>query len=158
MLGLVREVRKGKRHDRRDTLGRLSSTAPMRREDLSNPPEETIVLEFNGCINRRDLEGLAALMADEHTFIDSVDQELVGKSACLSAWDAFFRQFPDYRNIFEKVRTRDGRVVILGYAECSDARLHGPTLWSAVVKGGRVAEWRVLEDTPANRLSLGLCD
>jgi len=72
----------------------------MRRENLSNPPEETIVLQFNRCINRRDLEGLAALMADEHTFIDSAHQELVGKSACVSAWDAFFRQFPDYRNIF----------------------------------------------------------
>lgn len=130
----------------------------MRREKRLNPPEETIVLQFNRCINGRDLEGLAALMADEHTFIDSADQELVGKSACLRAWDAFFRQFPDYRNTFDKVRTRHGRVAILGHAECSDARLHGPTLWSAVVKGRQVAEWRVLEDTAANRLHLGLCD
>lgn len=129
----------------------------MRREKLSNLPE-TIVLQFNRCINGRDLEGLAALMADESTFIDSAHQQLVGKSACLRAWDAFFRQFPDYRNIFEKIRTRDGRVAILGHAECSDARLHGPTLWSAVVKERQVAEWRVLEDTPANRLHLGLVE
>jgi hypothetical protein len=97
-------------------------------------------------------------MAEGHTFVDSADQQLVGTTACLAAWEEFFRQFPDYLNIFEEMRTQDERVAIRGHAECSDARLNGPTLWQARVTSRRVIEWRVFEDTPTNRLRIGLGD
>ena len=120
-----------------------------------NEPE-AVVSAFNRCINGRDLEGLVALMAEDHTLIDSARRTITGKKACRGAWEAFFRQFPDYRNIFERMVTRGHRVAVVGRAVSSDPRLHGPALWSATVIEGRVAEWRVWEDTRANRVRLGL--
>jgi ketosteroid isomerase-like protein len=70
--------------------------------------------KFNVWINSADLEGLASLMTDDHTFIDSLGSVISGKSAVLAAWSSFFRAFPDYRNEFERHR--------------SDPRLRGPAL------------------------------
>jgi len=115
-----------------------------------------VVVRFNLCINSRDLDGLSALMADEHVFIDAAETSIDGKEACLRAWRGFFEQFPDYRNIFDRIVARDGEVAIGGRSTCSDARLDGPALWAATVWCGQVRQWRVCEDTPANRKRLGL--
>ena len=39
---------------------------------------------------------------------------------------------------------------------CSDARLDGPALWFTKASDDKIVEWRVYEDTPANRRSLGI--
>jgi hypothetical protein len=39
---------------------------------------------------------------------------------------------------------------------CSDVRLDGPALWTAKARDSKLAEWRVYEDTPANRHMLGI--
>jgi hypothetical protein len=61
------------------------------------------VSRFNRFINARDIEGLSAMMTDDHTFIDAANQQIVGKLACVRAWQGFFAAFPDYRNHFEHV-------------------------------------------------------
>lgn len=109
---------------------------------------------FNACISRQDLQGLAALMTGDHTFIDAADQRFVGKEACVQAWAGFFAAFPDYRNLFERFVVAGGLVAIAGHSVCSDSRLNGPALWSAKVREGKIAEWRVYDDTPENRVSL----
>lgn len=116
---------------------------------------EGVVLRFNDAINGRDLDGLAELMTDDHTLITGEDEPVSGKSACLRAWARFFELFPDYRNEFVEVRPDDAVVRVRGRAVCSDERLDGPALWTAVVEARRVQEWRVREDTPENRRGLG---
>lgn len=111
---------------------------------------------FNACINARDLEALAVRMTDDHKFIDTAGAEISGKAACVAAWRAFFDAFPDYENVFKRVIERGDTVIVEGYARCTDARLAGPALWSAKIARDRVREWRVWEDTPANRTTLGL--
>jgi ketosteroid isomerase-like protein len=115
-----------------------------------------VVDAFNNAINRRDLDGLAALMSDDHQFIDAENASLNGKSACLQAWQGFFEQFPDYRNTFTSMSAADGLVSILGYSKCSTPELEGPALWQAVVVEERVTLWRVFHDTPQTRAALGL--
>ena len=44
-----------------------------------------IVLAFNDCINRRDLDGLARLMTDAHIFIDSDGNRVAGRVAAVAA-------------------------------------------------------------------------
>jgi ketosteroid isomerase-like protein len=115
-----------------------------------------IVSRFNDYINGADLRGLISMMTDDHTFIDSAGSVVSGKAAAAAAWDSFFKAFPDYRNVFAQYKV-DGPVVLVeGHSICSDARLDGPGLWQATLREGRIALWRVYEDTIENRRALGL--
>jgi ketosteroid isomerase-like protein len=116
------------------------------------------VLAFNHCINQRDLDALSKLMTADHVFIDAAGNSVAGREACVAAWSGFFVAFPDYRNIFERFSVMGSRAVILGRSACSDPRLAGPALWTARVGAGMVAEWRVYDDSDANRAALGVAD
>lgn len=120
------------------------------------PAPETVAAWFNDRINRRDVDGLAALMTDDHRFVDAEGSSVSGKPACLDAWRGFFDSFPDYRNVFTSLTARDGVVTIVGYSVCADPRLAGPALWTATIRGELVAEWRVHADTPQVRAMLGV--
>jgi ketosteroid isomerase-like protein len=122
---------------------------------MANDHQQTIALQFNECINTRDLDGLAGMLGDEHTFIDSANTRVHGKERVVAAWRGFFARFPDYRNIFEWVESRDQLVAIMGRSVCSEPQLDGPALWTAKVQGDQVVEWRVYKDTPENRTALG---
>jgi hypothetical protein len=81
-----------------------------------------------------------------------------GKERCVEAWRGFFAALPDYRNHFEHVVLPGNKAVIVGCSVCSDARLVGPALWTANIKGQLIAEWHVYKETSANRALLGLKD
>jgi len=125
---------------------------------MTQPSADIVVASFNDCISRRDIDDLSRLMTDDHVFIDSGNATVSGKVQCVEAWKKFFRAFPDYRNHFEQVRTTNASAVIIGHSTCSDRRLSGPALWTAKMVGGQVAEWRVYEDTHANRKLLAIAD
>ena len=120
----------------------------MRPEDVANA--------FNECINRRDLEALAALMTEDHVFTDGLGAAVPGKGACVEAWRGFFAAFPDYRNTFEQVSGRGDMAIAVGYSTCETPALDGPAIWTAEVRDGNVAHWRVYEDTPAVRAELNV--
>jgi ketosteroid isomerase-like protein len=118
---------------------------------------EPAAIAFNEAINRRDLDALAGLMTDDHTFVDSGGAVISGRGPVLKAWEGFFRAFPDYRNEWSAVVPKDLTVVALGRSVCStEPALDGPAIWSAETRDGRVSEWRVYEDTPATRRRLGV--
>jgi ketosteroid isomerase-like protein len=114
----------------------------------------TLVAQFNECINSRNLAALTGLMTDDHVFIDTANAAIRGKQQCVNAWRGFFDSFPDYRNIFDTLVVVDDVVIVVGRSTCSDARLAGPALWSAKTRDAKLSEWRVYEDTPANRSAL----
>lgn len=113
---------------------------------MTTTDPKSIALQFNDCINNRNIDGLAQLMKDDHTFIDTADRTVHGKQNCLSAWREFFRLFPDYKNIFKTVKAKGSFVTMIGHSTCSDQRLEGPALWTAKIIDEKVAEWRVYED------------
>jgi uncharacterized protein (TIGR02246 family) len=123
---------------------------------MSNPDPKTIVERFNECINKRDIEGLADLMTDDHVFVDASDEVHRGKQTMIQAWSRFFEQFPDYRNDFHVIQTTGNNVFIVGRSNCSFKPLDGPALWTARIMDGCVAEWRVYLDTNKNRKRLNL--
>jgi ketosteroid isomerase-like protein len=111
---------------------------------VADPTE--VVGAFNDAINRRDLDALAALMTDDHRFIDSAGGHTDGKPACIEAWQGFFATFPDYRNVFTDVTDAGGGVVtVRGHSTCSVPVLDGPARWRAVVSDDRVASWHVTD-------------
>lgn len=118
-----------------------------------------LAMGFNECINARDLTGLARLMANDHSFIDTGGNAFIGKRVCIEAWRSFFDSFPGYRNIFEAVLAREDRVTIVGRTVCPGfSALEGPALWTAVAAHEGLTEWRVYEDKPEERRRLGIDD
>lgn len=96
------------------------------------------------------------MMTDDHVFIDSAGSAISGKGAVAAAWGLFFKTFPGYRNVFIRHKSNGPVVAVEGYSRCSDPRLDGPALWQATSREGKIAQWRVYEDTIDNRRALGL--
>jgi ketosteroid isomerase-like protein len=114
-----------------------------------------IALLFNECINNRDIEGLVALMTDDHSLVCNGHVDTKDKSSSREAWSSFFRMFPDYLNHFTRIESRDDFVVITGKSTCSnEAKLNTHALWSARIQNDKISEWQVYEDNPENRRKL----
>jgi ketosteroid isomerase-like protein len=103
----------------------------------------SVATAFNDRINAGDLDGLAALMTDDHTFIDAAGAEFAPKSVCVAAWRGFFDAFPGYTNVFTVLEAEGDTVAITGYSECSDPQLAGPARWIATVRDDKIARWQV---------------
>lgn len=115
-----------------------------------------MVVRFNDSINGRDIDGLACLMSDDHIFIDMEGGVFAGKQNCLHAWRDFFSAFPDYRNVFVSLTLQGNVVTVVGHSMCSEPALAGPALWTATIRDGEVAEWRVFADSTEVREQLGV--
>jgi len=118
-------------------------------------PKLTALL-FNERINNRDIDGLVALMTDDHTFIDREDSVYRGKERMTRGWIEFFRNFPQYRNTFSRVDSRDDLVILIGYATWSTGAQPDHAIWTATIRDDKVAEWRIYEDTDDHRAMLGI--
>jgi ketosteroid isomerase-like protein len=123
---------------------------------MSDKDPKLVVLQFNECINNRDLQGLSELMTEDHVFIDSSDDIHRGKEFMIKGWNDFFNKYPDYQNHFSTLESRDKLVIIVGHSTCSFKPLDGPALWTAMVDNDLVAEWRVYLDTVENRNKLNI--
>ena len=108
-------------------------------------PKLTALL-FNECINNQDINGLANLMTEDHTFEDKK-----GKEAMKKAWTDFFNMFPDYRNHFTYIESRENLVIIVGFSTCSYKPLNKHALWTAKIENDLVSEWSIYDDTEENR-------
>lgn len=118
---------------------------------MNSRDPKLVALQFNECINNQDLNGLAFLMTDDHAFIDREGKVTQGKQTMVESWKQFFEMFPEYRNTFNCVQSRDNRVTILGYAHWSKEEPYDPVIWTATIVSDLVQEWRVHVDTATNR-------
>jgi ketosteroid isomerase-like protein len=114
----------------------------------------SIALRFNEQINTRDLMGLGELMTEDHVFIDIPGEVHAGRERMLTGWFEFFTNYPDYRNNFTHITTQGNLVIMVGFSECSHEPLDGPAIWTAKIRDGKVAEWRVYDDTKQTRKTL----
>lgn len=110
------------------------------------------VLAFIGRINAHDVEGLGALMSDDHTFIDAHGNQVNGREKMIAGWRAYFDWFPDYSIEVTEVFEKDDSLALFGFAGGSfrnkeSAGWHLPAAWKAIVKDGRVTLWQVFADT-----------
>jgi hypothetical protein len=106
-------------------------------------------------INAHDVAGLAALMAGDHRFVDSLGNAVDGREAMRSGWDGYFRMVPDYQLAAEAWFSDGPAVVMLGTASggyCPQGAKASVGNWStpvacrASVRGQSVAFWQVYAD------------
>ncbi len=107
------------------------------------PKPILIALQFDDRINRRDLQGLVALMTDDHTFIDNDGNLMKGREALTQGWTTFFEAYPDYRTVITSVTVQNDCTVMIGISICSDKKLEGPNVWTAKTRDSQISEWRV---------------
>jgi len=78
-------------------------------------PMET-VLEFMNRINQRDAGKLAELMTEDHVFIDSFCQSVVGREEVRAAFAGYFGLCPDYWVTQERMLADGNVVAVFGAA------------------------------------------
>ena len=116
----------------------------------------SIALRFNERINARDLTGLGELMTEDHVFIDIPGEVHKGRDMMVPGWFSFFKNYPDYRNNFTHVEVKQNLVIMIGFSECSHEPLDGPAIWTAKIRDGFIAEWRVYDDNKEVRMELAI--
>ncbi len=128
-----------------------------------NPATSTdVAMAFVAKINAHDVDGLVTLMTPDHVFIDALNNTFRGADQMRQGWKGYFTLFPDYAIEVTDEFHHDDVVAMFGKARGTFA-VNGklarenfweiPAAWRAVVKDGRVAEWRVYCDNdPARKI------
>lgn len=125
---------------------------------MNRQDPKSIALEFNDCITHRDIEGLARLMTEDHTFIDRDGKIHRSKNFMIESWKKFFEMVPQYKNIFTHIESRGNLVAMLGYAYWSAEQPHDSAIWIATIVNDLVSEWHIYHDTDANRKAFNLSE
>jgi ketosteroid isomerase-like protein len=121
-------------------------------DDTSAPNSAFAFVE---AINRRNSETLAALMTEDHAFVDGLGTRIEGRQRVKAAFDAYFRMVPDYTISIEETFCQGSVVLMLGSAQgtySADGGLRPenhwttPAAWRVTIRDGLVAEWRVYAD------------
>lgn len=114
-----------------------------------------ITLQFMDVINRHDADALAALMTDDHVFVDSLGNRVQGRERMKTGWQAYFAFCPDYWVTHELIFADGNSVAVFGAAGGTIAangklppenKWRTPAAWLAVMENGLVKEWRVYAD------------
>jgi len=123
-----------------------------------------LVLAFMERINQRDINGLCALMTEDHVFIDALGARVQGREKMRKAWTGYFGMIPDYKVSHEEVLQQGNIVAVFGTARgtyAPEGRMKRenfweiPAAWKAIVRNGQIAEWRVYADNQPVRKLMG---
>jgi ketosteroid isomerase-like protein len=114
-----------------------------------------ITQRFVERLNAHDLDGMVALLSQDHRFLDSLGTEARGRETLREGWRAYFRMVPDYQVVVERT-FNDGRdVILVGVARgtyTADGKLSKvnawttPAVWRARIGGDLLEEWQVYAD------------
>jgi uncharacterized protein (TIGR02246 family) len=100
-------------------------------------------------INAGDADGLAALMTDDHTFVNAVGAELAGRDVARDAYAEYFRERPDFKILVDAMAVSGDGVAIVGTTQgsCDDpaAERRSTCVWTTRVRDGLVAEFRLYQ-------------
>ena len=123
-----------------------------------------VVLAFLDRISARDVDGLCALMTEDHLLVDGLGNRMRGRDVMRKAWTTYFALFPDYRVSHAEIFSQGEVVAAFGSAEGTYAvngklpkenHWSAPAAWRAIVRDGLVAEWQVYADNQAARKIMG---
>jgi ketosteroid isomerase-like protein len=121
-----------------------------------------VAMAFAARINQHDVDGIVALMTPDHVFVDALNKTFRGAEQMRQGWQAYFKWFPDYAIEVTDEFSRGDVAALFGKARgtfaVNDKLVREnfweiPAAWRAVVKDGRVAEWRIYCDNdPARKI------
>jgi hypothetical protein len=114
-----------------------------------------VVEKFVDQINAHDVDGLVALMTADHLFIDSLGNKFA-RPAIETGWRQYFATVPDYWVRVDRVVTDEPALILFGTAGGTyvpnggairpENKWETPAVWRAVIRDGKVSEWRIFAD------------
>ena len=75
-----------------------------------------VVLEFVEQINSGDAEKVAALMSEDHEFVDGLGNRVVGREKMRAGWRGYYQMVPDYKISHEEIFAKGNVVAVFGTA------------------------------------------
>jgi ketosteroid isomerase-like protein len=107
-----------------------------------------IFRQFVAAINSHDVKTIASPMTADHAFVDPLGNRVDGATTMESGWRGYFAMCPDYCVRTDDVAAKCDVALAVGEAggTISGAAWRTPAAWKAVIRDGKVAEWRVFAD------------
>lgn len=115
-----------------------------------------VVRDFIESINNANIDSIFNLMTNDHVFIDSQGNKMIGNENMKNAWMSYFKLFPDYKIEITDTLQNDSIIVMLGYAsgtykpdkKSSEYNNHWqvPASWKAIVADEKIRLWQVYAD------------
>ncbi|HYW38394.1 MAG TPA: nuclear transport factor 2 family protein [Terriglobales bacterium] len=107
-----------------------------------------VFMQFVIAINDHDIKALSALMTTDHVFVDSVGNRVHSATSMQIGWRSYFAMCPDYWIHTDYVMAENGVVLAVGEAggTIDGVSWRTPAAWKAVIRDGKVMEWRVFAD------------
>jgi ketosteroid isomerase-like protein len=114
-----------------------------------------IIHNFVDAINEHSVDKICSLMTDDHKFIDSQGNKVVGKEKMRTGWIGYFQLFPDYKIEIIDMFINGDAIAAFGFAggtfqglrDKKDNYWHLPASWKAVIKNGKIYLWQVYVDS-----------
>ena len=114
-----------------------------------------IVQDFANSINEHNVDKMCMLTTDDHKFIDSQGNEVIGKEKMRDGWIGYFQLFPDYKIEIREIFVNGDTVAAFGFAggtfqglsDRKDNYWHLPASWKAIIKNGKIDLWQVYADS-----------
>lgn len=114
------------------------------------------IIEFVKQINNHNVEGIANLLTDDHSFVDAYGQCITGKEEMKKAWKVYFDWFPDYVISISEIIIGKQCTTMLGFAsgtykgiknETNSFYWRLPAAWKIIVENEKIKHWQVYCDT-----------
>ena len=114
-----------------------------------------VARQFVDRINSHDTNGLAALMTDDHVFIDSLGEK-VSRPTIEEGWRKYFAMVPDYWIRVDRTAGMEDGIILIGAAGGTFVSSNGalseenawetPAVWVATISKERISSWRIYAD------------
>lgn len=114
------------------------------------------IIDFVKQVNNHNVEGIANLLCDDHTFIDAYGNGISGKDEMKKAWEVYFEWFPDYVISISEIITGKHCTAMIGHAsgtykgiknESNSYYWKLPAAWKIIVEGDKIKLWQIYCDT-----------
>ena len=121
----------------------------------TNDMNKQIINNFANAINKHNVDEICSLMTEDHKFIDSQGNEVVGKGKMRTGWIGYFQLFPDYKIEITDLFINGDTIAAFGFAggtfqglsDKKDNYWHLPASWKAIIKNGQINLWQVYVDS-----------
>jgi len=122
-------------------------TAPSGVESMSaDVGAKSVALKFVEVINAGDSKALVKLQTEDFTLIDMEGDVTRGRDG----WSSYFSSYPKYKIHVQHVLLSGNGVAIIGKTTGShvppEVEEKETVLWTAEIRDGLVAEWRIYSD------------
>ncbi len=127
------------------------------------PEPVKVVLDFVQQVNQNNAEGVAALLAPDHTFVDLAGDSEQGYERIAAGWRDYLTQFPQYQLYIRRIVRLPIGVALIGQTTGSHLQIPDEqefndegVIWLARVENGLLKTWQLYADSVENATALNL--